>query len=50
MKIGNREFTSFKDTIEQFQMFAINHPWLAAVDVAIVGAIIVAVEVFSGSY
>lgn len=49
MKIGNREISSFKDAVEQFQLFALNHPWLAVVDVAIVGAIIVAVEILSGS-
>ena len=49
MKIGNRNITSFRDALEQFQQFAITHPWLASADIAVVAVIILTVEVFSGS-
>lgn len=49
MKIGNRNITSLRDAIEQFQEFAITHPWLASADIVVVAVIILAVEVFSAS-
>lgn len=45
MKIGYRNLTSFSDFMSQFQMFAIQHPWMLAADVVTICVLAILVDV-----